>query len=210
MPTKPFPAILYYVYDPMCSWCWGYAPTWQTIKAHLSADIEVRYVLGGLAPDSDVPMPLAMQQQIASYWRKIEAYLGTPFNHDFWSNNTPRRSTYPSCRAALAARWQGREVEMVKAIQEAYYLHAKNPSDDDVLLALAQEIGLDMDTFRTDYASEALNNEFEQELDFARRIGASGFPSLILRIGDQCQAVGVDYQNPQASVQTIESYLAAH
>ncbi|MFT6977114.1 MAG: putative protein-disulfide isomerase, partial [Shewanella psychromarinicola] len=22
---------LYYVHDPMCSWCWGYRPTWDTL-----------------------------------------------------------------------------------------------------------------------------------------------------------------------------------
>ena len=25
-------ATLYYVYDPMCSWCWGYKPTWDKVK----------------------------------------------------------------------------------------------------------------------------------------------------------------------------------
>ncbi|MEF1187337.1 DsbA family protein, partial [Vibrio sinaloensis] len=25
-------AKLYYVYDPMCSWCWGYKPTWRAVE----------------------------------------------------------------------------------------------------------------------------------------------------------------------------------
>ncbi|GAM76629.1 thioredoxin [Vibrio ishigakensis] len=52
-----------------------------------------------LAPDSDEPMPMEMRAAIESYWERISGLLGTEFNHDFWRNNTPRRSTYPACRA---------------------------------------------------------------------------------------------------------------
>ena len=94
--------ILYYVHDPMCSWCWGFRPTWQKIQEGLSDDVEVRYLLGGLAPDSQEPMPKSMQLDIASYWGKIQQHIsGTEFNFDFWEKCKPRRSTYPACRAVL-------------------------------------------------------------------------------------------------------------
>lgn len=76
-------ACLYYVYDPMCSWCWGYKPVWDKIESELSDELPINYLLGGLAPDSDVPMPTEMQQQIAGYWRKISDLLGTQFNFNF-------------------------------------------------------------------------------------------------------------------------------
>ena len=52
-------AILYYLHDPMCSWCWGYRPTWLKLKAALPHYVQVEYLLGGLAPDNDEPMPVA-------------------------------------------------------------------------------------------------------------------------------------------------------
>ena len=64
-------AILFYVHDPMCSWCWAFAPTWAEIKQNLPEHIKVRYLLGGLAPDSNEPMPSAMQAAISGYWRTI-------------------------------------------------------------------------------------------------------------------------------------------
>ncbi|MGR5218657.1 DsbA family protein [Vibrio parahaemolyticus] len=187
---------LYYVYDPMCSWCWGFRPTWQAVKIQLEDQVDIHYILGGLAPDSDVPMPLEMQQQIASYWRKIADYLGTEFNHDFWSQNTPRRSTYPACRAIIAARNQGAEQDMYHAIQRAYYLEAKNPSDDAVLVDVAQSIGLDGVQFETDLLSEATNECLYNEIAFARSIGGNSFPSLILQTQDQLIDIPVDYKDP--------------
>ncbi|MDX8404943.1 MAG: hypothetical protein R8K50_02180 [Mariprofundus sp.] len=58
---------LYYIHDPMCSWCWAFQPVWHQLRAQLPQSIHVHYLLGGLAPDSDVVMPAAMQQSIQAH-----------------------------------------------------------------------------------------------------------------------------------------------
>lgn len=196
---------LYYVYDPMCAWCWGYRPTWKKIEESISPNVEVVYVLGGLAPDSDVPMPEEMQQAIASYWQRIQAMLGTEFNFDFWTNNTPRRSTYPSCRAALAARKQGKEKEMILAIQEAYYLRALNPSDNSVLIALAEELGLNSQRFEQDFLSDDTRQALLDEIDFARSIGGNSFPSLFVESGNKITELPINYKDASETIAQILS-----
>ncbi|MDC5705157.1 DsbA family protein [Vibrio europaeus] len=198
---------LYYVYDPMCSWCWGYKPVWQQICQILEGKIDIQYVVGGLAPDSDQPMPKEMQQQIASYWKRIEDFLGTQFNYDFWNKNIPRRSTYPACRAVLAARKQSAEKQMLTAIQTAYYLEARNPSDTDVLIDLADSIGLDLERFESDFGSVTLNEEFMRELDFARSIGGNSFPSLFVQTAEGLVELQVDYQSAQTTISQIEQLI---
>lgn len=194
---------LYYVYDPMCSWCWGYKPVWKQIEQAVQQEVEVQYLLGGLAPDSDIPMPIEMQKQIASYWKKIENYLGTPFNYDFWANNTPRRSTYPSCRATLAARTQGKEAEMLDAIQKAYYLDAKNPSDDQVLIQLADDIGLDSDIFKGEFLSDDTHKRLLSEISAARSIGGNSFPSLFIEKDGTITELPIDYQSASTTISQI-------
>ncbi|WP_300175758.1 DsbA family protein [uncultured Aliivibrio sp.] len=200
-------AILYYVYDPMCSWCWGYKPVWEKVKQAISNDIEIVYVLGGLAPDSSEPMPQEMQIQIASYWQKIENYLGTSFNHDFWEKNTPRRSTYPSCRAILAARSQGAELAMLEAIQKAYYLEAKNPSDNEVLLYCARSIDLDMTKFELDLLSPETHQALLDEITFSRSIGKNGFPSLFFKTKDELTEFPIDYEKSEGTIGLLKSRL---
>ena len=55
---------LYYVHDPMCSWCWGYRPQWLKLKAALPEHVHVVSVLGGLAPDNHQPMPPGMREDL--------------------------------------------------------------------------------------------------------------------------------------------------
>jgi len=199
---------LFYVHDPMCSWCWGHRPQWTQLQAALPDSVLVKNVVGGLAPDSDNIMPLAQQQAISGYWKKIESMLGTQFNHDFWLQNTPRRSTYPACRSVISARWQDAEEKMIVAIQEAYYLIAKNPSDIETHIQLAAELGLDTGKFAADLCSEKLEKIFMQELQFARSLPINGFPSMVLQHQGQAHVIPLDYKDYRGAVEVIIEIIA--
>ncbi len=183
----------------MCSWCWGFRPTWQIIQTNLPDNIQVKYLLGGLAPDSSEMMPKAMQMDIAGYWKKIQQHIpGTEFNFDFWDKCEPRRSTYPACRAVIAARKQDSEIEqrMIEEIQIAYYLNAKNPSDSETLIDIAKQLGLDEERFASDLEGIETQQQLEKEIHLGQNIGARGFPSLILEINGVYQTVPLNYNDP--------------
>jgi len=195
---------LYYVHDPMCSWCWGFRETWSGVESALSGKIEIEYVVGGLAPDSDEPMDADMQTMLQNTWRTIQQRIpGVEFNFDFWSECVPRRSTYPACRAVLAAKQQGTEKEMILAIQKAYYLNARNPSDHNTLVSLAQELAMDKQRFESDYYGEQLNSELLEQIDFASSIGAQGFPSLIVQARNSLNRVRIDYNSVDVIVKQL-------
>ena len=211
-------ATLFYLHDPMCSWCWGFRPVWDQAQEKLEnefPELDVVYIAGGLAPDCDDPMPLSMRSAIEGHWKRIATELGATFNHAFWTENTPRRSTYLACRAVLAAKRQNHEHQMVDAIQRGYYLRAMNPSDEAVLIRLAEEI-LDqecdsLDQFCTDLRSEDIEQELQQNIRQSRQFQAqglaNGFPSLVLSINDQCYGIGFDYKDSSVVLSQIASYL---
>ncbi len=199
--------VLYYVYDPMCSWCWGYQSTWQVLKKQLESLIDIQYRVGGLAPDSDSPMPADMQTFLQQTWRKINEQLGTQFNHDFWTQCQPRRSTYPACRAVLIAREHGQELQMYQAIQQAYYLNAKNPSDISTLVELAQGLGLCGKTFAAQLVSAEVNQQLRDEINEVRQMPIQGFASLVLMVDGRYIAIELDYQHWQTSYQAVMGYL---
>ncbi|MBQ4833369.1 DsbA family protein [Pseudoalteromonas sp. MMG010] len=200
---------LLYVHDPMCSWCWGYAPTWDKLKQSLNGIIDIEYRVGGLASDSDEPMPEQMQLMLQSTWQRIADYLGTEFNFKFWQNCQPRRSTYPACRAALLARKENKEVQMIAAIQQAYYLQAKNPSDVSVLAQLAQELGLGTQAeIESKLLSDELNRELMQELSMLQALPVQGFPSLILLHNERAIPIAINYEDPLITAEQIKQLLA--
>ena len=68
---------------------------------------------------------------------------------------------------------------MYEAVQSAYFLLAKNPSEERTLITLAEESGLDADRFAADLGSAAVNQQLANELTKVREFGVTGFPSLI-------------------------------
>ena len=202
---------LVYVHDPMCSWCFGFEPARGRLFDALAGRMPTERLLGGLAPDSDAPMPAAMQSMLQQTWQRIEQVVpGTRFNFDFWQNNQPRRSTYPANRAVIAARQQGDDFDMAmtKRIQQAYYEEALNPSDDEILIGLATDLGLDSERFASDLNSEPTRQRLFAEIDRARSMGITGFPSLAVVAEAGVRLIGIDYNEPMAMLRQIEAAVA--
>ncbi len=203
---------LIYIHDPMCSWCWGFRPALTALQDLLPPKLTLNRLLGGLAPDTDQAMPTPMQHQLQATWRRIQRRVpGTRFNFDFWTRCQPRRSTWPACRAVIAARTLDPDTEspMIEAIQRAYYLQARNPSDDTTLVALARELGLDDERFADLLNADQTQHALDQEMAQARALGASSFPSLRLRSGDTLWPIAVDYSDASAMRDAIEQLLTA-
>lgn len=207
--TKTAPS-LYYVHDPMCSWCWGFAPVWQQLQRDLAQlPLQVEYLLGGLAPDSDAPMPEDMRHMLQSAWRRIQQHIpGTEFNFAFWTDCQPRRSTWPACRAVLAAASQRQEKPMIQAIQRAYYLRAMNPSDDATLIQLAGELGLDVERFTDDLNSEQTRQRLQQQMQQAHSLPIEGFPSLVLHSSSGVRPIQLDYNSADNMLRQIKQELS--
>jgi len=213
---------LYYAHDPMCSWCWGFSPAWRLLKKSLAhkyaSQLEVVELLGGLAPDSDEPMPASMRQYLRDTWLEIKKRIpGTEFNFDFWTVCEPKRSTWPACRAVIAARGQGKnkadadlkQEQMTQAIQKAYYMDARNPSSVITLIAIAEEIGLDKDRFTTELQSAALRQLHHEEMVKVRQLGVQGFPSIVMVIDGVGHRVLLDYSSLEKTLQHIDRLMNA-
>jgi putative protein-disulfide isomerase len=191
----------------MCSWCWGFQPALAELRAGLPPEIRIVRLLGGLAPESDEPMAAEMRAQLQQTWRRIQHQVpGTVFNFDFWTRCSPRRSTYPACRAVIAARCQDPSLDeaMTLAIQRAYYLEARNPSDQDTLIALAGEIGAEAGRFAQDLTHPETRRTLEAEIARARHMGVVSFPSLVLDCAESDQwRVPVEYGDAKGMLRTL-------
>lgn len=207
--------ILYYIHDPMCSWCWGFHPVLQQLEHKLAQQyselVSIQYVLGGLATDSQSPMPNEMQHFLQQTWRSIESKIpGTVFNYNFWTNCQPRRSTFPACRSVIAAKKQKPSIEkvIIHEIQKAYYLLAQNPSDELTLIDISNTLGLDTKTFIHDLNSDETQHQLMQEINFSQKLGAQGFPSLVFENNKERYLLQIDYNDAEKILQQIKNLIA--
>ena len=115
------------------------------------------------------------------------------------------RSTYPACRAVIAAREQGAEHEyaMLASIQRAYYREAKNPSLVETLTELAGGLGLDVQRFEATLTSEECERMLQEEIGRSISLGVRGFPARILVNGNAGIHLQHDYNDAELTVKRI-------
>jgi len=198
---------LYYILDPMCSWCYAFSPIWKELFENLDKNIHIRYIYGGLAPHSDEPMPKEMQEILRNTWKNIQNRVGTQFNFDFWTTCKPRRSTYLACQACVVARRYGKEYEMIQAIQYEYYQNASNPSNKDTLIKAAKNIELDIEKFSVDLESKKIIDLLQDDLKIRRELGVNGFPSLLLQVNNTFHSIAIDFKDYKKILKHISSYI---
>jgi len=193
----------------MCSWCWAFRPALNTLIEKLPKEINIIRLLGGLAPDSDIAMPNDIREYVLQNWRAIEEKVPeTKFNYDFWTQCKPRRSTYPACRAVIAARKQNSkfDIAMTLAIQKAYYLQARNPSDYETLIELAEEIGADKIKFSEDVVSQETDKILKEEIQQFESLDLKSLPSLLFVNDKRKIEIKPDYLDAKVMLDKIELF----
>ena len=203
-------SVLIYVHDPMCSWCYGFRPTWKSLKARLPDNLPVVSLLGGLAADSDAPMPEEMVEYLKRTWDRIQSTCGVDFNHMYWDQTPPPpRTTYISCRAVIAAeRLAGRGEAFGERIQDAYYTEANNVWDFETLCDLAEVFGFHRDSFAEALASDDVRAVHEEQRQLAERLQVEGYPSVLLVHQGEAFPIAVRHEGADVMLADITDLLA--
>ncbi len=98
---------------------------------------------------------------------------------------------------------------MTRAIQSAYYEQARNPSDDETLIRLADDLGLDVERFTEQYNNPSTQKQLEKEIEFAHAMGVNGFPSLVLQVATANFRIPISYREAQPVISTLEKVLVS-
>ena len=96
---------------------------------------------------------------------------------------------------------------MTEAIQRAYYDQARNPSDTDTLISLADEIGLRTDLFELQLNDPATQNALMDEINFVRSLGISSYPSIAVLSDTTVLHIDIRYSEPDLMLNQIEATI---
>jgi len=172
-----------YVADPMCSWCWGFAPVIEKIEAEFGDRATLGLVLGGLRAGNTEVLSEEKKRYSLEHWHRVHDLTQQPFNFAF---NLPQGWVYdtePACRAAVVVRElkPGATFAYFKALQRAFYVDNQDLTQPAVLASLAEPFGLEREAFSARWRDETTKRETSQDFLRAQRLGVQGFPSIVLK-----------------------------
>jgi len=193
---------LVYVADPMCSWCYGFGKELTDVRKILP-DLPLRIVVGGIRAGATDILDDAGKRFRLHHWGLVENASGLPFNREgLMARENFVYDTEPICRAVVAARLlvpQGDLLTLFRALQEAFYVDARDTTDGKVLAEVATQAlnrqGHDVSakTFLDQWSSDAAIAATIEDFHTARSWGISSFPALRLHHGGRLYRVSDGY-----------------
>lgn len=177
--------ILWYFADPMCSWCWGFAPVISAIKESYSDRLKVALMLGGLRPGTTEPVTRQFREQTLHHWRDVHQMTGQPFVFEGAMPEGFVYDTEPASRAVIAVAEIVPEATFpyFKAVQAAFYSQGRDVTRAATLADLAEQHNIGKPRFLERFESEDVRNKTQTHFRITRESGVRGFPTIVLQAG---------------------------
>lgn len=172
---------LWYVADPMCSWCWGFSPVIEAFRHEYGERQAIKLVVGGLRAGATEPLAPEKRAEILQHWHNVHQLTGQPFTFEGALPEGFVYDTEPACRAVVSAALidSSYTFPLLTAIQHAFYVEQINVTRPEVLTQLAASVGISAETFSqvfvSDTAKQTTQNHFQQAIQW----GVRGFPTVI-------------------------------
>jgi len=177
----------FYLYDPLCGWCYGAAPA--VVKLELEPDAVVHPLATGLFAGGGRTMTEEFAAQAWSNDQRIAAMTGQVFSDTYrdkvLGDRAGRFDSAPATRALTAVHLTepAEELETLHRIQMLRYVEGRDIADPALLAATLRDLGLEEAAALMDSGDPALDAAVDSRSataqDLMRRLGIGGVPALL-------------------------------
>lgn len=201
---------LIYVADPMCSWCWGFAPVIGKCAETLRGQAGLKVVPGWLRAGQEAPMGEELAREITHHWHAVAKHTGQTFDFDHPLQADFVYNTGPACMAiSVMARYMpGMELQYLHRLHQAFYLERRDLTQVEELARCAIECGVIPDQFAEQLAAPEAQTYVSEDLKLVRSWGIDGFPAALLRDGDSLKALTIGYRPWEDLEPLLEQWLS--
>ena len=199
-PIVQLPELLY-VHDPLCGWCYGMSSVINQVQREFAGRVDVSVLCGGMVRDDDAGPIGESWDYIRQAIGQVEDVTGVGFGEPFKAlgeAGTYHYDSEPPSRAIVAFRHltqdPARTVAFAHAVQTAFFRDGQNLNAAATYTPLLAPFGLDEAEFLRRFIAPETATAARQEFAAVARIGVQGFPTAVVRIGEQGYVLARGYQ----------------
>jgi putative protein-disulfide isomerase len=204
---------LIYLQDSLCGWCYGMSPVIQQLRQRYTGRVQLSVLCGGMATGAEV--------QAAANWEhwgpalalmtQVTGVSCGPAFEQLRAAGTYRCDSEPPSQAIVAFRQlsadPARTVDFAHAVQQQLFQQGRNLNDSATYDALVAAAGVDVAAFHHLLDQPSLAQATRQEFAAVARLGVQGFPTTILRVGQQGYVLARGYQPLEQLQASLEQLL---
>jgi len=199
-PAPNLPELLY-IQDPLCGWSYGMSPVIARIQQEFAGQVDVSVLCGGMVKGEDVEPIYDNWEYLEQSLAEVEKVTGVEFGAAFKALGVAGEYHYdsePPSRAIAAFRHltqdPARAVAFAQAVQTALFRDGQDLNDPTTYNALLAPFGVDVVAFQQRFATPEAVRATQQEFAAVARIGVEGFPTAVVRIGEQGYVLARGFQ----------------
>jgi putative protein-disulfide isomerase len=177
--------------DPLCCWSWAMMPAWDRLLLECAPGMKVTYKMGGLLPSwkhfGDAAHSISRPSQMGPEWMHAAHASGVTINSQVWVSDPPA-SSYPACVAVKCVQLQSETYgeSFLRLLWTAVMEEGENIARNGVLIDAAwllhdEYADFDLFRFRDDLMGDTGKEAFRKDLQEAKYLGISRFPTLVIR-----------------------------
>ncbi|MED3948981.1 MULTISPECIES: DsbA family protein [Priestia] len=196
---------LYYVTDPICSHCWALEPVLNRFIAQYGHYFNFRTIMGGLLPSwdgfADVANGINGPADVAQHWREVGEHSRMPIDGSVWIHN-PIHSSFPPSKVYKVIQKKESTLAnlFLRKAREAVFVFNQNISEDQVLINIVNQIGLDGELIVKEAALPSSRQLLDQDFELNESLGVRGFPTIIM-VNEENKGVKM------VGVRSLENYV---
>jgi putative protein-disulfide isomerase len=199
-PAANLPELLY-IQDPLCGWSYGMSPVIARTQQDFAGRVDVSVLCGGMVKGEDVEPISDNWEYLEQSLAEVEKVTGVEFGAAFKTLGAAGEYRYdsePPSRAIAAFRHltqdPARAVAFAQAVQTALFHDGQDLNNPTTYNALLAPFGVDVVAFQQRFATPEAVRATQQEFAAVARIGIEGFPTAVVRIGEQGYVLARGFQ----------------
>jgi len=183
---------VYYCYDAVCGWCYGFSPVMKKIEQEYKSILSFDVLSGGMImPDNAQPIGV-MASYIKEEYKNVENLTGVKFGDDFlWHIFNPEKSDWilESTKSAIALcifkeYHPDKAIEMASDLQHALNYEGRDLTDGEAYRHLLSKYNIQPEDFYTKLKSEEYLDKAYYEFALVKQLQVNGYPTVLMQVSD--------------------------
>ncbi len=180
---------LFYIYDPLCGWCYGFSPVIQKFYEAHKEDFNFQVLSGGMVTGSRVGPVSQVAGYIKDAYKQVEETTGVKFGEGFLEELMETNEIFTSVPGAMAmalfrSQKPADQIAFAARIQKAIYDQGLPPAEWSTYGTCAADFGLNADEFAEKMQHPKLQELVAEEFNVVQQWGIQGFPTVVLQTGN--------------------------
>jgi putative protein-disulfide isomerase len=202
--------VFIYVMDPLCGWCYGFAPVMDRLaREWQSSKMAVEVLVGGLAIGERAGPVAENFSYIKDALSTVEDRTGVRFGHgfhDLLDEGTYMYDSMPPCTAMMHVQKEAPSqlLSYTHGVQKLLFQEGRDLNQAASYADLNAAHGIDHTAFEAQFNGEALRQRAILEFNVAHKLGVQGFPATVYCQGDDMTLLHSGYVSHEPLAETLE------